>query len=533
MLFEVRANAKRKARLLFAQILCALCIGGTFCFLCLMADYLKTDPFAYKLFVGFMVIFILLFAVTCYCGVRPRIRVEEQTVTFYPFFGRAKEVAWADITARKEEADFSYQQFRSAALGMLGGTLAHLIYRKARGLDERDTLQACPRKYTYYQGAKKLISILEREMENAERFDKMVCEQLDITQAAEGGVSEISVQPKKGGLVALILVMLGLCVVGAVFFVVLPIIQSIPTVAEPQMSEEKVLYTCEDITFEIDPAWSEIDGYEGSFVDDSTGIVYQLNGVSELFPYGTEEFYDELLAYCEENHDPVIAEPLKQSDTLDGEERYWANIRMVQDEIYYQYLTVVIFPWKDLVMTFGAQAVEDQAALHEEEIIQAVEDMAKSAVYMGESNTQLTFELEDTYFSGTSWIASNDGSQWNFDEDGTFHWYQDGAVTDDNYYAGTYTFYVGEKAKDYLIDALAEFGITEEELLQTINGREEYGLEHFVCLTTTNESFLLNGTEQLSEPTQTHYCGFLLEDGERLSLLNMSTAGEYEFTKQH
>ena len=71
-----------------------------------------------------------------------------------------------------------------------------------------------------------------------------------------------------------------------------------------------------------------------------------------------------------------------------------------------------------------------------------------------------------------------------------------------------------------------------EELLQTINAREEYGLEHFVCLTTTNESFLLNGAEQLSEPTQTHYCGFLLEDGERLSLLNMRTATQYEFTKE-
>ena len=537
MLFEVRANAKRKAKVLFAQILCGLCIVGIFCFLRLdfMADYFKTDPFAYGLFVSFMAVFILLFVVTCYCGVRPRICVDEQTVTFYPLFRRAKEVAWGDMTARKVEADSSYEQLRSTALGMLGATIPYLIYRKAHGLDEPGAVQTCPRRYAYYQGNKKLICILEREMENAERFDQMVCERLDainLQKEGEGGFSATEVPAKRGGLAAVVLGLTALCAVGAVLFVVMPKMQSVPVSVEPPAAAEKVLYTCEDITFEIDPAWSEIDGYEGSFVDDATGIVYQLNGVSELFPYGAEEFYTELLTYYEENHDPVIGEPLEQSDTADGKERYLANIRMVQDDTYYQYMTVVIFPWQDLVLTFGAQTVADQAALYEDEIIQAVEEMAQSAVYTGGEHEELTFELESTYFSGTSWIASNDGSQWTFDEDGTFHWYQDGAVTDDNYYAGTYTFYVGRQAKDYLTDALAEFGITEEELLQTINARAEYGLEHFVCLTTTNESFLLNGAEQLSEPTQTHYCGFLLEDGERLSLLNMRTATQYEFTKE-
>ena len=94
MLFEVRANAKRKAKVLFAQILCGLCIVGIFCFLRLdfMADYFKTDPFAYGLFVSFMAVFILMFVVTCYCGIRPRICVDEQTVTIYPLFRRAKQV---------------------------------------------------------------------------------------------------------------------------------------------------------------------------------------------------------------------------------------------------------------------------------------------------------------------------------------------------------------------------------------------------------------------------------------------------------
>lgn len=536
MLFEVRANAKRKRKLLLAQILCALCIAGILCFLNLdfMADYFQTDRFAYGLFVGFIAIFILLFAVMCYSRVRPRICVEEQTVTFYPLFRRAKEVAWENITARKDEADSSYGQAGATVLSMLGGAIPYLIYRKAHGLDKPDALQGYPWRYTYYQGDKKLIVILAREMENAERFDKMVCEHLDAARtdlSTENEPSQTEGQTKRGGLVALISVMLALCVVAVGFIVAIPKIQSAPVLAQPQASE-KVSYTCEDVTFKMNPAWSEIEGYEGSFVDDSTGVIYQLNGVSELFPYGTEEFYTELLAYYEETHDPVIGGQLERRDTADGQERYVANMRMVQDDIYYQYLTIVIFPWQDLVVTFGAQTVADQAALHEKEIIQAVEDMALSAVYTGEKNEEPTFELEGTYFSGTSWVAANDGSQWAFDEDGTFHWYQDGAVTDDNYYSGTYMFYVGKQAKDYLTDTLAEFGITEEELLQTINAREEYGLDHLVCLTTMNESFMLNGQEQLSEPMETYYCGFLLEDGERLSLLNMQTATQYEFIKE-
>ena len=336
MLFEVRANAKRKAKVLFAQILCGLCIVGIFCFLRLdfMADYFKTDPFAYGLFVSFMAVFILLFVVTCYCGVRPRICVDEQTVTFYPLFRRAKEVAWGDITARKVEADSSYEQLRSTALGMLGATIPYLIYRKAHGLDEPGAVQTCPRRYAYYQGNKKLICILEREMENAERFDQMVCERLDainLQKEGEGGFSATEVPAKRGGLAAVVLGLTALCAAGVVLFVVMPKMQSVPVSVEPPAAAEKVLYTCEDITFEIDPAWSEIDGYEGSFVDDATGIVYQLNGVSELFPYGAEEFYTELLTYYEENHDPVIGEPLEQSDTADGKERYLANI--LQGEI--------------------------------------------------------------------------------------------------------------------------------------------------------------------------------------------------------
>ena len=117
------------------------------------------------------------------------------------------------------------------------------------------------------------------------------------------------------------------------------------------------------------------------------------------------------------------------------------------------------------------------------------------------------------------------------DADGSFHWYQPRQVTDDNYYAGTYRFYVGQEAWDYLLAYFSDMGLTEEDLLGVINDRPEYNLERFVCLVATNESFLLDGEEQLSAPTQTHYFGFLLENGSYLNIANMTTGSSYAFTK--
>lgn len=134
--------------------------------------------------------------------------------------------------------------------------------------------------------------------------------------------------------------------------------------------------------------------------------------------------------------------------------------------------------------------------------------------------------------AGTSWIAKEDGSQWVFGEDGSFHWYQSKEVTDDNYYAGAYEFHMGRDAMDYLTGDLSDYGVTEEEMQGVIDRAEEYTLEDFVCFSTVNQSFLLNGEEQLSEDVTTSYFGFLLQDGNYLDIANMITGTYYGFTKE-
>ena len=134
--------------------------------------------------------------------------------------------------------------------------------------------------------------------------------------------------------------------------------------------------------------------------------------------------------------------------------------------------------------------------------------------------------------AGTSWISGNDNSQWVFGTDKTFHWYQTEGETDDNYFAGTYEFHVGQDAINYLTTEFSDYGITERKIRQVISSNSEYMLDNFVCFSCVNQSFMLRGKEQLSEDTISSYLGFFLQDGTYLDIANMTTGTCYGFTKE-
>lgn len=150
------------------------------------------------------------------------------------------------------------------------------------------------------------------------------------------------------------------------------------------------------------------------------------------------------------------------------------------------------------------------------------------------SKTSHSGQAEDSkdFLSETSWIELNDGSQWVFHKDNRFHWYQSKEVTDDNYYAGTYEFHIGQDAMNYLTEDLSEYGVTKEEMQGVIDRTEAYTLDNLVCFSTTNQSFLYNGVEQISDEVVTSYYGFLLRDGKLLDIANMITGSYYSFRKE-
>lgn len=143
-----------------------------------------------------------------------------------------------------------------------------------------------------------------------------------------------------------------------------------------------------------------------------------------------------------------------------------------------------------------------------------------------------TSNQDSDILAGTTWLSDMDYSLIVFNEDESFEWYQSEDEKDDNYYAGTYTFYIGQDAVDYITGPLAEYNVTEKELQAIFRQNEDFDLNNFVCYTINNESFILDGEEQISEPEEGHYFGFLREDGEVLDVASLFSGTYSWFIKQ-
>ena len=113
-------------------------------------------------------------------------------------------------------------------------------------------------------------------------------------------------------------------------------------------------------------------------------------------------------------------------------------------------------------------------------------------------------------FTGNSFRAS-DGSVIYFEEEGGFVWYQDDSDHSDNYYSGTYDVYFGEEAEDYIVNDLAEYGVTEEELEDYYESNITNDLlirQHLCCIVLHTEELIIGGENQRDEPYDKNYMGF-------------------------
>ena len=161
MTFSVRMKNTKK--MLVLRILCISMIA-------LITWFISWEPMqetlmeenAYLIFVGFIVVFFLLFAFSFYAQRRPRIEVDGQAIAFYPKWGPSKRVFLSEITSRKEKPDY-YDPKQAAVAGALGGGLLAYIVTKRNA-----STMATPKAmiYTYYSGDTKLITVSTREMEN-------------------------------------------------------------------------------------------------------------------------------------------------------------------------------------------------------------------------------------------------------------------------------------------------------------------------------------------------------------------------------
>lgn len=132
-------------------------------------------------------------------------------------------------------------------------------------------------------------------------------------------------------------------------------------------------------------------------------------------------------------------------------------------------------------------------------------------------------------FENTSWTGDG-GSLLEFKKD-NMYWYQDGNEKNQNYYAAKYKYFSGEKAIDYLVNDLKDYGITRSEINQIITANNEYTKDNLVVFDFDFYEFDLYGEKQEIPNSHIAWVGFLLDDGTYLDVANMNTGSYYGFTK--
>lgn len=138
--------------------------------------------------------------------------------------------------------------------------------------------------------------------------------------------------------------------------------------------------------------------------------------------------------------------------------------------------------------------------------------------------------VKSSLMRNTTWQGS-DGSEVVF-TDNRINWYKSADDHLDNYYSGTYTFYIGKDAVNYITTELSEYYVTSSELQSLFNRSEMYSESSFVVFDIRYDKFILNKQPQQIERPLVPWFGFLLEDGTFLDVANMNTGTYYQFTKK-
>ena len=129
----------------------------------------------------------------------------------------------------------------------------------------------------------------------------------------------------------------------------------------------------------------------------------------------------------------------------------------------------------------------------------------------------------------TTWKAS-DNSQAIFTSD-RIDWYKTPGDKN-NYYSGTYKFYIGEDAIKHITTELSNYGVTQEEIEGVISRNVQYSKSNFVVVDITYDKYVLNGKEMTIAKPQVPWFGFIVDDNKILDVANMNTGTYITFTKE-
>lgn len=170
----------------------------------------------------------------------------------------------------------------------------------------------------------------------------------------------------------------------------------------------------------------------------------------------------------------------------------------------------------------GVNEVVSDIDLDKEDVQQALDELKAFT----EEFTHEPKEWENSALLTSYNWKGTDGSLLVFEENGTFRYYQSADDLTNNYFEGTYLFFIGGEATTYMTTTLSDYNVTGEELATLFTNNEEYYEANFMVYVLNNEVCMINGENTVENPYQNPYMGFCLEqDGTiYLDVANMNTA---------
>lgn len=137
-------------------------------------------------------------------------------------------------------------------------------------------------------------------------------------------------------------------------------------------------------------------------------------------------------------------------------------------------------------------------------------------------------EDEDFTLNGKV-LHGSDKSVLYLNNDNTYSWYMNDSVHDDNYYSGSYSYYNGMDAINYVIKNFSEYGLTYDKQMDFF-GDGKYDIDEYYVLVLNCNDAVINGKSDDKVKGIIPYYGFYDDDKDTLSMINMKTGNNANFT---
>lgn len=287
---------------------------------------------------------------------------------------------------------------------------------------------------------------------------------------------------------------------------------------EQQEDQDNYIVVEKDrISFEIAESWqlNEKNGQE-YYSDTLSGTAYMFNGISTDNGSEPEQNVKEFLNYFENNSSELYENLSDVKTNSDGVELRTAVIRFKKDG-YDMFMYILFCNEKNLIVSYTAQFYSDMGI--ESYVLENLGRMAMSSRFK---------ETEDKLSNG-SFIEDYTGITFEFSDE-SFKLYMNKDDAENDYVSGKCEILRGIGAVER-VNSMEEYGLTTEEQLRILNGRDSFFDDYYAVILSIEES-VKNGENTLEEPVRKLYVGNYNEETDSFDMTNCNSFYNAQWTRK-